>query len=67
MTPQFCKVGKIKPSEYLEYNLNKLEEDYLKFMDEAYSLMHADTGISDFLYYEASQLKKKILTLRKFI
>ncbi len=67
MNPQFCKVGKIKPSEYLEYNLAKLEEEYVKFMDEAYSLMHVDTTISDFLYYEASQLKKKILTLRKFI
>lgn len=67
MEPQFCKVGRITPSAYISHNLKKLEQEYEKFVDEAYSLMHNDTSISDSLFYEASRLKKKILTLKKFI
>lgn len=67
MEPQFCKVGRITPSAYISHHLQKLESEYEKFMEQAQSLMHNDSSISDSLFSEASRLKKKILTLKKFI
>lgn len=63
MNKHFCKVGKkITLSEIL--NLKEVEKKYLQFMEEAYNLIQTDAGVSDFLYHEASKLKKAILNLK---
>ncbi|TXE09453.1 hypothetical protein ES711_05905 [Gelidibacter salicanalis] len=64
MNTQFCKVGKIKFSLNEVLNLNDIENNYLKFTEEAYNLLQTDAGLSDFLYHEASKLRKIILNLK---
>lgn len=64
MNPHFCKVGKIKLGFSDVLNLKELEHNYIRFIEEAYNLIQTDAGVSDFLYHEASKLKKIILNLK---
>ncbi|MCK7591400.1 Lacal_2735 family protein [Subsaxibacter sp. CAU 1640] len=65
MNTHFCKVGKTKLGLSEVLNLKELEINYKKFVEEAYNLIQTDAGLSDFLYHEASKLKKTILNLKK--
>ncbi len=65
MNTHFCKVGKTKLSLSEVLNLKEVEQTYLRFMEEAYNLIQTDAGVSDFLYHEASKLKKIILNLKR--
>ena len=51
-----------------ESKLNKLKQElekkYSSFIEEAYNVTQTDAGLSDFLYHEASKLKKKILNIK---
>lgn len=64
MNTHFCKVGKIKIGFSEALNLKELEQSYLRFIEEAYNLIQTDAGVSDFLYHEASKLKKIMLNLK---
>lgn len=64
MNTHFCKVGKIKLGLSEALNLKELEQNYLRFIEEAYNILQTDAGLSDFLYHEASKLKKTILNLK---
>ncbi|MBJ7879401.1 hypothetical protein [Gelidibacter salicanalis] len=64
MNTQFCKVGKIKFSLNEVLNLDEVENNYLKFTEEAYNMLQTDASLSDFLYHEASKLRKIILNLK---
>jgi hypothetical protein len=66
MEPHYCKVGKVRPTLGEVLGLKELERNYLNFIEEAYNLMQTDAGLSDFLYHEASKLKKQILNLNRF-
>lgn len=63
MNSHFCKVGRVRPSLGQVLGLKELEKKYLSFIEEAYNIMQTDAGLSDILYYEASKLKKQILTI----
>ena len=65
MKAHFCKVGKTKLSFSEVLNLKELEQNYLRFIEEAYNVIQTDAGLSDFLYHEASKLKKTILNLKR--
>ena len=65
MNPHFCKVGKISTNLNPMQNLKELEKRYLNFIEEAYNVMQKDESLSDFLYHEASKLKKSILNQKK--
>ena len=65
MNTHFCKVGKTKLGLSEVLNLKELETIYKKFIEEAYNLIQTDPGLSDFLYHEASKLKKTILNLKQ--
>ena len=45
-------------------NLNELEQNYLRFIEEAYNLIQSDPALSDFLYHEASKVQATILELQ---
>ncbi len=64
MNTHFCKVGKIKLGLSEALNLKELEQSYLRFIEEAYNLIQTDAGLSDFLYHEASKVKKVIFNLK---
>lgn len=64
MNTHFCKVGKIKFGLNEVLNLKEVEKNYLKFTEEAYNLIQTDASLSDFLYHEASKLRKIILNLK---
>ena len=64
MNTHFCKVGKTKLTLSKVVNLKELEQNYLQFIEEAYNVIQTDAGLSDFLYHEASKLKKTILNLK---
>lgn len=64
MNTHFCKVGKIKFGLSEVLNLKELEKNYLKFSEEAYNMIQSDSSLSDFLYHEATKLKKIILNLK---
>lgn len=64
MNTHFCKVGKIKFGLNEVLNLNEVEKNYLKFTEEAYNLLQTDASLSDFLYHEASKLRKIMLNLK---
>lgn len=64
MNTQFCKVGKIKFGLNEALNLKEVERNYLKFSEEAYNMIQSDASLSDFLYHEATKLKKIILNLK---
>lgn len=64
MNTHFCKVGRIRPNLGKVLNLKELESTYLNFIEEAYNVTQTDSGLSDFLYHEASKLKKRILSLK---
>ncbi|WP_027124509.1 Lacal_2735 family protein [Gelidibacter mesophilus] len=64
MSTQFCKVGKIKFGLNEVLNIKEVEKNYLKFTEEAYNLLQSDSSLSDFLYHEASKLRKIILSLK---
>lgn len=64
MNTHFCKVGKIKLGISEVLNLKELENSYTRFIEEAYNLIQTDAGLSDFLYHEASKLKKIILNVK---
>ncbi len=64
MNPHFCKVGKTTLGFSDVLNLKELEHNYLRFIEEAYNLIQTDAGLSDFLYHEASKLKKIIFNLK---
>ncbi|WP_299395684.1 hypothetical protein [uncultured Gelidibacter sp.] len=64
MNTHFCKVGKIKFSLNEVVNLKEVENNYLRFTEEAYNLIQTDASLSDFLYHEASKLRKIILNLK---
>ncbi|WP_228850863.1 hypothetical protein [Aegicerativicinus sediminis] len=64
MYPQYCKIGKVTSRASLKLRLKQLEEQYHRFMEEAYSLMYIDSGISDILFFEALRLKKRLLRFK---
>ena len=64
MYPQNCKIGKISSRASIKLKLKQLEEQYHRFMEDAYSLMYLDSGISDVLFFEASRLKKRLLRIK---
>lgn len=64
MNAHNCKVGKVKFSLNEVLNIKEVEKNYLKFTEEAYSLLQSDASLSDFLYHEASKLRKIILNLK---
>ena len=64
MNNHFCKVGKIRFGLSEVLNLKEVENNYLKFSEEAYKLIHTDARLSDFLNEEAGKLKKLILNLK---
>ena len=66
MDSHYCKVGRVRPSLSEVLGLKELEKKYLSFMEEAYNVMQTDAGLSDVLYYEASKLKKQMLTISNF-
>lgn len=63
MNTHFCKVGKIRLGLNGALKLSEIEQTYLKFIEEAYNLLQTDSSLSDFLYHEASKLKKVILNI----
>ena len=65
MSTHFCKVGKIKPNLSKALGLDELERRYKNFIEEAYNLIQTDAGLSDFLYHEASKLRKNILVAKR--
>ena len=65
MNTHFCKVGTTKLALREFLNINELEENYLRFMEEAYNLIQTDAGLSDYLYHEAAKLKKTILNVKQ--
>lgn len=65
MDSHFCKVGRVRPSLGEVLGLKELEKKYLSFIEEAYNVMQTDAGLSDILYYEASRLKKHILSFNR--
>lgn len=65
MNTHFCKVGKTNFGLNDVLNLKELEQNYLRFIEEAYNLIQTDAGVSDFLYHEASKLKKTIMNLKR--
>ena len=65
MNTHFCKLGKTKLGLSEVLNLKELESTYLNFIEEAYNVTQTDSGLSDFLYHEASKLKKRILSLKR--
>lgn len=65
MNTHFCKVGRTKLGLNEVLNLKELEQSYLRFIEEAYNVIQTDAGLSDFLYHEASKLKKTILNLKR--
>ena len=65
MSPHFCKVGKIKPNLSKVLGLYELERMYKNFIEEAYNLIQTDAVMSDFLYHEASKLKKNIMYVKR--
>ena len=64
MNTHFCRVGKIRLNTGGIPNLKDLERRYLNFMEEAYNVMQTDASLSDFLFHEASKLKKSILNVK---
>ncbi|MBA6152979.1 hypothetical protein [Gelidibacter maritimus] len=64
MNTQNCKVGKVKFSLNEVLNLKEVEKNYIKFTEEAYNMLQLDASLSDFLYHEASKLRKIILNLK---
>jgi len=64
MNTHHCKVGKVKFSLNEVLNLKDVEKNYLKFTEEAYNMLQLDASLSDFLYHEASKLRKIILNLK---
>lgn len=64
MNTQFCKVGKVNSKFSKTFGLQELEKKYSSFIEEAYNVTQTDAGLSDFLYHEASKLKKKILNIK---
>lgn len=65
MDTHFCKVGRTKLGLSEVLNLRELEQNYLRFIEEAYNVIQTDAGLSDFLYHEATKLKKTILNLKR--
>ncbi|MGJ8592851.1 MAG: Lacal_2735 family protein [Aquaticitalea sp.] len=65
MSTHFCKVGKTKLGLNGVLNIKELEQRYQKFIEEAYNVIQTDAGLSDFLYHEATKLKKTILNLKQ--
>ena len=64
MNTHNCKVGKVKFGLNDVFNLKEVEKNYIKFTEEAYNLLQSDASLSDFLYHEASKLRKIILNLK---
>ncbi|MEZ4856361.1 MAG: Lacal_2735 family protein [Gelidibacter sp.] len=64
MSTPFYDVSKTKPSLVKTLGLNELEKKYKTFIEEAYNVMQTDASLSDFLYFEASKLKKRILNIK---
>lgn len=62
MSPHFCKIRSTRPNFSL--GLKDLERKYLNFIEEAYNLIQTDSALSDYLYHEASKLKKTIFNLK---
>ncbi len=67
MNAHFCKVGKTNTSVKGFLNLKELEQKYLRFMEEAYNLIQTDAGVSDFLFHEASKLRKIIFNVKNSV
>jgi hypothetical protein len=64
MNSHFCKVGKITQNLNKRSKLEYLEHQYSNFIEEAYNVKQTDMSLSDILFYEAQQLKRKILNLK---
>lgn len=64
MNTHNCKVGKVKFGLNDVLSLKEVEKNYIKFTEEAYNLLQSDASLSDFLYHEASKLRKIILNLK---
>ena len=64
MKNQFCKVGQIKPNIKKLLKLEELQSLYYSFIEEAYNIMQTDSSLSDYLYFEASKLKKEMIRVQ---
>lgn len=60
MNSQFSKKRKI--NRFLK--LEELQRLYRTFIEEAYNIMHTDSGDSDYLYFEAHKLKRQMITVK---
>lgn len=48
----------------MKLGFQQLEQQYKNFIEEAYSLMFSDSGISDILFFEAARVKKRLLRFK---
>jgi len=64
MYPQYCKIGKVTSRAKVKLGFQQLEQQYKNFIEEAYSLMFSDSGISDILFFEAARVKKRLLRFK---
>ncbi|WP_299226086.1 Lacal_2735 family protein [uncultured Psychroserpens sp.] len=64
MSRHFCRIGHVSLSHKSLLNLGELEHKYYHFIEEAYNVMQTDASLSDFLYHEASKIKKRIRNLK---
>ncbi|WP_066220831.1 Lacal_2735 family protein [Formosa haliotis] len=63
MSKQFCKVGQVKPNLKRLLKIEELQSLYNAFIEEAYNVMQTDCSLSDYLYFEASKLRKQMITI----
>ena len=61
MKNQFSKVGDVKPGLKKLLKIEELQNLYKSFIEEAYNVMQTDCSLSDYLYFEASKLKKQMI------
>jgi hypothetical protein len=64
MSTHLSNVSETKPKFSKTLGLKELERKYKTFIEEAYNVMQTDASLSDFLYFEASKLKKSILNFK---
>nr|WP_321237028.1 Lacal_2735 family protein [uncultured Psychroserpens sp.] len=65
MNSHFCKVGKTRLNTTTVFSLKDLEDRYYSFIEEAYNLKQTDMSLSDILFFEAKQLKQRILNMKR--
>ena len=61
MSPQFCKIGK---SNSKKTKISKLKKRYKLKIEQAYNISFTDSSLIDILYYEASKIKKLLISAK---